>query len=416
MNKTKTILLVLALLLTAVSCKKSETDLGVNLQDPNTLYQGQKVEARFKAFTVVDDSLKTSNYSQGIFGNAQFPTLGSVEAVIYSQIAIASSTGIALSDTIAIDSVVMTLVVDTVYPVRPDSTRVNLHVKVMQLADTLSSTKGYYVFDQIPESSNCLFDSTVAYIYGTDSIRLKMRSSIYPVLTQTCSTEDFLNIVKGFSLRMDAETQSLVSVNFAATNTRLTLHYHNGREPMTYTFLINDMGACRFMNYTHQFTGTPLQPLQQTPPDSVAGDSRLYLVPMGGSRVRLYLQEFLDTFAVNHPTAVIHHAQLLLPLAGEGDTSTPKRIMAYKYLQDGTLTVITDAYYPYTINGYDGLRHRSDGYYRLRVTQHLQELLRAGKDYGTELVIDARRATPFPVTLNGTATASPARIEIIFSE
>ena len=43
-----------------------------------------------------------------------------------------------------------------------------------------------------------------------------------------------------------------------------------------------------------------------------------------------------------------------------------------------------------------------------------------GKDYGTELIVDARRSSAFPAVINGTdSTATqgnPIRIEFIFTE
>ena len=110
---------------------------------------------------------------------------------------------------------------------------------------------------------------------------------------------------------------------------------------------------------------------------------------------------------------------MLLPVSSEGDTHKPVRILANKCLSNGPSVMITDANVisnPYTYSGYDGYLHREEGYYRLRVTRHLQELLRAGRDYGTELYIDARRSTPFRTVIKGTDTDDPVRVVFIYSE
>jgi hypothetical protein len=52
----------------------------------------------------------------------------------------------------------------------------------------------------------------------------------------------------------------------------------------------------------------------------------------------------------------------------------------------------------------------------MRVTRHLQELLRSGVDYGTEIYIDARRSTAYRTVLNGTSTTNPVKVVFVYSE
>ena len=109
----------------------------------------------------------------------------------------------------------------------------------------------------------------------------------------------------------------------------------------------------------------------------------------------------------------------LLPVNNQADTQRPVRILANKRLADGTLTMVTDVNFvsnPYTYAGFDGYFHKDKGYYRLRVTRHLQELLRTGRDYGMDLYIDARRSSAFRTVLNGTATDNPVRVVFVYSE
>ncbi len=415
--------IIIALAFLAASCTVDKTDLGLDLQDPNTLYHGKSGRVLLEGCTVLDDSLSTVGYAAGVFGHATYANLGSVSAVLFSQISIANTTGIALSDEVVIDSAVMTLVIDTVYPVRPDSSTVTFHVQMRQLAENIQTDSNYMAPAFIPESDTYFFDDDVTYTYGTDSIRLVLNESIYPVLKQTCTREDFIERVKGFSLKMNNSDNCLVTVNLAATATRITLFYHTANaEGLRYNYVINN-NALQFMNYSHDYDGTPLSSLSAGQDASVEGSSRLYLLPLGGTKVRLNMQPFLDTFRVNHPTATIHHAELLLPTPAEGDTSRSVRITALKRQASGSSVYVTDANVlanPYTYSGFDGYYHRDKGYYRLRVTQHLQELLREGKDYGTELIVDARRSSAFPAVINGTdSTATqgnPIRIEFIFTE
>ena len=204
---------LLLLLVVPVACTEEDsTDLGLELQDPFTYYQGTRDTVQLTACTILDDSLWTAGYEYGIFGDLRRPLIGSVKAVLYSQIAVSSSTGINLTDGVIIDSVVMTLVVDTIYPVVPDSTPVTMHIIINQLAEDLRDTayRVTYSTQSLKESNVCFFDDEVTYY--ADSIRLRMRDEIYDVLRQNCSAEEFLHIVKGFSMKMAENSEKMLTV------------------------------------------------------------------------------------------------------------------------------------------------------------------------------------------------------------
>lgn len=412
---------LLLLLTVPMACtEKEQTSLGMDLQDPFTLYEGIRDTAYMTACTIFDDSLWTAGYEYGIFGDYEDAVFGKAEAVVYSQIAIPTTTGINLSDEVVIDSVVMTLVIDTLYPSVPDSTPVPLHVIIKQLDEPMmdSSYRMTLSSQHLKESDVCFFDGEVTYY--ADSLRLRMNESIYPVLKQKdCSTEEFLKIVKGFSLRLAEGSDRMVTVDFSSSETRLTLYYHTPMvESLVYTFVINsETGHC--MHFNHDYSGTVLAPIADGTADSLEGSQSLYLEPLGGTRVRLNLQPFLNNFRKAHPWAVVHYAELQLPVSDVDDTKRPLRLLAGRNHAQGPMTMVTDADFtvnPYTYGGFGGYYNKEKGYYLMRVTRHLQELLRSGVDYGTELYIDARRSTAYRTVLNGTATANPVKVVFVYSE
>lgn len=402
-----------------VACNKGESDLGVDLQDPYTFYNGVRDTVTLTAGTIFDDSLWTAGYDFGVIGDYQDEVFGEARATLYSQIGISSENGISLDNEVVFDSVVMTLVIDTVYPVVPDSTPVTFHLIVKQLAEPLRDSVYHATLSShsLLEDDVCFFDGDV--VYKADSIRVRMNESIYPVLRQNCTTEEFLERVKGMSLKLAEYSNKMMTIDLSATNTRLTLYYHTENvESLQYVFVINkEVGHS--MYFQHDYTGKAIEAIANHTVDSIAGGQRLYLEPLGGTRVRLNMQSFINRFRKEHPWAVVHYAELLLPVSSEGDTHKPVRILANKCFSNSPSVMITDANVlsnPYTYTGYDGYFHREEGYYRLRITRHLQELLRAGRDYGTELYIDARRSTPFRTVIKGTDTDDPVRVVFIYSE
>jgi len=408
----------LLLLLMPCACTEDETDLGMSLQDPFTLYQGTRDTIPLTAYTILDDSLSTVGYAAAVIGDYSDADFGDMKATLYSQIA-APSEGINISDAVIIDSVVMTLVIDTVYPVMPDSTPRTFHVIVNQLAETFKPDSSFTSTKMIPESNVCFFDDEVTYYF--DSVRLRLNENIYPVLRQSCTYDDFFDFSKGIAIKLADNSQTAVTVDLSASNTNLTLYYHTDAIDSTlqFVFTING-GAGHSMYYEHDYSGTPLATFATNRKDSISGTEKLYLEPLGGTRVRLNFQNFLDQFRKDHPTAVVHYAELILPVnASVTDTSMPVRILALKNYADSNSTYVTDANVltnTYTYGGFDGYYDREKNQYRLRVTRHLQELLRSGKDYGTELIIDARRSSAFRTIINGTDCANPVRIDFVYSE
>lgn len=411
------------LMLLPCGCTEDESTLGLDLQDPFTLYEGVRDTAQVSAWTMYDDSLSTAHYMAGAFGVYADESFGSVEAVVYSQISTPAE-GVRISDEVVIDSVVMTLVIDTVFPALPDSTPQPLHIVINQLAEPLNADSAYLSSDRIAESSTCFFDDVVTFV--ADSVRLKMRESIYPVLRQTCLQADFVAMVKGFALRLAQGSQKIVSVDLSAINTRLTMYYHtetaNGDTSagLQFVFLIGAEVA-HSMYFSHDYAGTPLATFATNHADSISGTNRLYLEPLGGTKLRLNLQPFLDRFRAEHPTAVIHYAELVLPVSDTANTQLPKQLWALKRNADGTSAYITDANVitnqsQNSVLGFDGKYHRDRHAYRMRVTRHLQELLRSGKDYGSEVIIDARRSSGFRAVLNGTTGQNPVMIDFVYSE
>ena len=416
--RKKLLPLVLLALVAFGACTEDESNLGINLQDPFTIYDGVRDTAYVTACTLFDDSLSATGVPVGVFGDFVDANFGSVTAVLYSQIS-TPEYGVRITDSVQIDSVVMTLVVDTVYPVPADSTPVPLHIVIHQLAEAVRTDSAYLITDSLEESSVCFFDGVVTYV--ADSIRIPMNENMIPILQQVSSQEDFLNSVKGISFRLAPNSRQMVSVDLATSNTRLTVYYRNpsiDTISRQFVFTINEEVA-HGVYVKHDYSGTPLANLGHGGNDTLEGSAKLYLEPLGGTRVRLNLQPFLNRFAAEHPTAIIHYAELLLPVYDTADTQTPVRIMAVRRSADGRLTYITDANVlsnPYTYSGFDGGYHRDRHLFRLRVTRHLQELIRSGKDYGTELLIDARRTSAFRTVINGTATDNPIRIDFVYSD
>ena len=403
------------LLIAVVGCTDEESGLGMNLVDGNTLYNGQQATLTANsALSIREDSLTTTNFSFGCIGNYQDATFGRVSATLYTQIALDEHTGsINMAENI-IDSVVLTLVKDHTYP---DSTATyNFHFEVMHLAEPLLTDTVYYSCDTLAVDPTAkYFDQTVT-VAPTDSIvRLKLDNSISTILNQTGSAEDFITATKGLRIRItDAGDDGMLGVNFKATNTCITVYHRYSADDTvdaTYPFLLGN-GTSHFIHFEHDYTSSVTGGA-----DSIDGTAALYIEPLAGYNLLISFDSAVRAFVAAHPTAVLHHAELLLPVTSPTTPSLPDRILAVAKRDSANDVYTDDLMMDITsMARFDGTYDASRNCYRLRVTQHLQGLLRAGVDHGTLLVLNSRRSSAARAIINGLSATDHPRIEFIYTE
>ena len=420
MKKTTPLLRILPLLgilcLLATACSDKETAIGTSITGDGTLYQGQQYTlVADRALSVRDDSLMTTGYSNynsyGIIGYYQDAAFGRVDAMLYTQIALPSNANDINFSGMTIDSVVLTLVKQQLYP---DTTgRYRFHFEVMQLAEPLLSDTLYCSKDSLQvDPAGLYYDADDSVRVEDTVIRLLLDNSIGDVLKQTASADEFVQRTKGLRVRLtDAGDMGMFSVNFAATRTCLTVYYRyrtTDTVSSRYTFLLGT-GTPRFTRFVHDYSSSVTLGA-----DSLDGSQKLYLEPLAGYSVQLSFDNSIRAFAAAHPSATVHYAELLLPLAPGADNVKPDGILAKP--ADGSQLYIDDLLDIYALSGFDGKYDETTHSYRLRVTQHVQGLLRAGHDNGLLLMLNGRQYNAARTFLCGPEAATPLKINIVYSE
>ena len=428
MNKRQILypLCVIAAMLFA-ACNEKESSIGVELQDPSTMYSGVVDTAYGRAYTMFEDSLLTSGQSNALVGSYVDPLVGSTEAVLFSQISTYNGSGVEFDQNCVIDSVVMSLFVSKLYSQDNNSKSYkNLHFEVYQTVESPQKDTSYYAFDEIAVSGKCFFDDVVR-IEENDSmvVRMKLNSEfVQYLLNKSYATEqDFVNAVKGVRIRLvndGTPIMALLNLKSSATNITTYYKYVNGSDTIARTFdLTVGQDLPHFSQFKNNYTGM-LSVFNNNTGDSIDGSRYLYLNPMGGTNIKIYFDSFVENFHRQHPHAVIHYAELLMPVADIAPASKPELIAAFKCYLNDVVVSIPDMYDTYTMSGYDGKYDAERGCYRLRITQHLQKTLNSGMDLGTLLVISGRRSSPEYTVINGSnfgaTSGNPIRIEFVYSE
>ena len=428
-----------------IGCEEKESDVGSALIDPSTMYNGTRDTVYLTGYTEYEDSLETSDYAFELIGKNSDPVMGKTLAYAYSQVGLADANGVNVSESSVVDSAVLRLVVTDVYSTQlstaglnalaPKSRVANLasryratqqaHIKVFQLGDTLTD-RSYYATDTVlTDYSTCFLDTVVSIGELPATLSLPLRSNIYNLLRQQATSAEFMERMKGIKIEVNSDEgddNMMLTVNFNAVSTRLTIYCKDSTAQTSYDFMIGHKTGStvkHFVHFAHTYDGTPLAQFanEQGRGDSISGGQALYLQPMGGTKVCMKLDpKWYSNFRKEHPYAVVDYAELTLPVTN-GDTNIMgARILAYKVASDSSMTLISDGSDASRYSGYDGYFSVEKGLYRIRVTRHLQQLLQAASDYGTVLVIDARRSSAKSTVLNGYAQESRPRITLVYSE
>lgn len=401
-------------------CSDEDNAIGIGIASEETLYNA-KYDTLYAdvARSLRDSMLSTGGNDYNIVGNYTDGTFGSVSAEIYTQVALPSESSSinlevikvdSVEYPITIDSVVLTLTKKTLYPDANAGYR--FLFEVAQLAEAVSSEDTMYRANSTiaVEPGHTLYCAVREVTASTKTIRMKLGDQAIQMVKYAGDNAGLVAHAKGLRIRIVGGhyDDGMLTTDFAATSTRLTAYYRYGSgatDTSHYDFSLSHP----FMHYWHNYSAAGVE----VGADSVEGTSRLYLEPLAGYRIKVGFDSTLAVFRTNHPKAVIHRAELLLPIS-TGDWGTkPDRIVAtYKPTATGTESYIND----YLLTGVDGYCDTANNVYRLNMPRHLQSLLRSGIDRGTYLNINARRSDAARIVLNGSRGNDRLKLAIVYTE
>lgn len=415
----KNFLPLLCLLLLATACQPDESAIGLGLQDPATLYDGQRDTLDCTAYTVAEDSLNTTNYSQGLLGRCSDPTFGTAEAIVYAQLANTADGGLYFSGS-SIDSCVLSLSLEQPFPSHLAQQEVlHIHFEVIRLAEPMQNSDDYtyYSFDSIPvDPSMVLFDGVVDMAQTDTAVRIPLNSKMADLIQghDFETNQQLIDALRGIRIRLKGSEEMMFTLNFNAAQSGLFIYRSIEEEYIPEPDVLSiGTGGTHFNRFVISHTG-PLAQLASL--DSLDGSHRLYLEPMGGTRLRIRMDDAIRSFHEAHPNAVVHYAELQLPMAPESDTLRPESLILMKQVNDTLAAYIPDMTDPVTSSTLNYKYQPAFDAYHLRITQHVQLMLRNGRDLGTYVLINSRRSSPARAIFNGTSASTPTRVIIVYTE
>lgn len=384
-----------------------------------------------EAYSVLEDTINTTNTSANILGHISDPIFGTSSAGIYTQLALGGST-VNFGDNPEIDSIVLTLQLSSYY----GDTTSRVDIRVHELDETLNPETKYYQTSTVSYKSTTLNYSTNGYTIqpGTSividtgmysahlRIRLSQQFGQYLLNHQDDLNNNFGDFLKGLYIEAVGHTGVcgyMLITNMTSALTGVTLYYHNQtNQGQRYTLSCNDQ-CVRFTHIDHNYSAS-------IDPDFVqevlqgqhnVGNNVLYVQGGGGVKTRItfpYLEHAFDQF---DQRVVIHRAELIITnVDPEEIYLTPPSNLTLQGIgkSDNSIRFLPDDDYYTSASYYGGTYNASTREYRFRITKYVQQLVLQQGDWSNSinLIVRGSAVRPHRLVFDGTNSSSPSRLRL----
>jgi hypothetical protein len=383
------------------------------------------------AYSVLEDSLKTSYTSLNLLGSQQDPMFGRTDASIYTQIVL-SSVDVDFGENPQPDSLILYLKYNGYY----GDTNTPLTVRVYEIAEDMNPDSVYYS-NQHKETLPAEIGHLSFYPKPTDSVVIdgaKVSATLrIPIAVNGNSfarkllnapeaaladNDEFVKYMKGLYIKADPVNYhgSILYFNMLANLSGMILYYQNAeKDSLSYTYLVTE--ACqRFNHFDHEkyLFANPGLRKQVIYKDTMLGNQINYLQGMSGIKMRIwfpYLKEWGKTHKVG-----INEAQLILTNIDEStDWTPPAKLALLQTSDDNKLSTLDDendgsAYFGGTYNS-------TTKEYRFRLNHYIQDIINQ-KDMGDGLtmIVSGSAVRANRLILSGPRAAqSPMKLRIVYS-
>ncbi len=391
MTQLKRAALLLALIVCLLSCKKEYNSIGLNMEDD---LLGTTMESfDVKAWSVLYDTLNTTNMSNQQLGELHDPVFGKTTASVYAQFLQSGSTPY-FGESPVLDSIVLTLQTASYY----GDTTAALRFEVYELNEDLSttddkyynySTTGHYADNLLnaPGASYKIRPNTPLTINEeilSPHLRIRLRPDFGQRLIDESvnwiTDEDILEDFKGLYITATSNhpTGCIFACNMTSALSGVTIYYHNSAgDGYSYTCRPSESGIS-YNNYNHYGYADANQDLRrQIINHDTTNIRRLYLQSMAGVRTRIEFPGIRDRFSVFNNKVVINRAELVISNCNPSEAvfTHPSGLSIQAVMKDGSLYYIPDDDMLSADGYFGGTYDASKGEYRIRITQYLQQLI-----------------------------------------
>ena len=398
------------LILSFASCKKKTSNIGQNSIEGGEILNSTVVDTfSLVSYSEYADSVITSTGSVGLLGSYNDPDFGNVNASIYTQLRL-SSTSPNFGDisSITFDSLVLGLKYEGSYGTLESQT-----FEVYELTDTMSLDTYYYSFSEKSINNQNLIDPahstltpdplTNIYIDTTETdaqLRLKLDTTLAKELVTEAinnssnfsSNEMFNEYFKGLKINVNNIGQSegdggIFYFSLNDPESKMTIYYQQDGVAKTFDFLINSSSA-KFNNVTVDNSGKDI--------DEVINNNALGLTKFYSQALKSRAVIELPGISNLPENIIIHEAKLLLPINSDNVYTAGDEV--------SVATKLEKAYNLYNIGS--GVYDLSTNAFELDLKSYIQSIITKERypvtidNINLELLIEGKKIYVYPKFFN----------------
>lgn len=383
-------ILLLSLVTILSSCKKEATDIGLSVQPEDELLNATLTDTfQLETYSVLEDSLKTSNLSNCLLGSYVDPIFGKSSAEVYTQFAL--STYLSTIDIVntTVDSVKLQLTYSGHYGVEDVQT-----FSVKKITEKFFKDSSYYSNQTltttgieliVPGDETQMIDHDNNVVVGADTLDPMLLLNLDPAFGMDilngvaggnlASESAFANFFYGLNISVNNVSQSTGQgcINYLDLNdaqTKMIIYYHENGTAKVLSMPIGSNQA-RFSSFTHDYTGTAIANQLSSP---ALGQEYFYVQAMDGLKGIVKIKG-IDGFK-NMGNIIINKAELFLPVQYfTTDIYSPSSSSILLYTNDeGDVSVTVDQVTSASV--YGGSYDNTKKGYTFNIGRHVQRIVK----------------------------------------
>ena len=406
------------------ACREEEAKVGGSLRHTDRIFTDTIDDIR--AFSMAEDSIRTSRMSAGIFGWVSDPVFGTVRSDIFVQFRL-SANAVDFGQDAELDSVILSLPYAGFF----GDTSYRLQVGVYELDESMHKDSSYYSARSLKVLNRQLASDrrlelhpfTKVCVTGEKQdaqIRIPLDKDYFvqKIMLKSGSAElldnaHFLPYFKGLLLRVEEKEGSgcLAYADVLNSLAAVTLHYHNKEhDSLTFQLVSNDStvfySRISHMAYSDAEAGLKRQVVDKLR-DSAA--CHLYVQASGGVKVQLGFPSLKSRFSGKR--VAVHKAELVLASdngvqGGYNPYFRPSALnMYYKRDSASTKTYFLPDYLNLGSDFFGGQYQQEDSSYHFLLSEYVQYVLmdRLSDSYPLYVVANGAAVQANRVRLKGPA-------------
>jgi hypothetical protein len=314
---------------TLASCKRPETNVGLDLQSAGDLLSAYQTDTLKLRLTVVrEDSLETDNLSTAVIGRMWHPLTGWHKGSLATQLRL-SAPDVDFGENPVIDSLYLSLHYTGSLFGQPAAQRLMVHrlTEPVLLDSTYYSNRDWQM-EEVDLADNgfqpIVLDPNREVIIGEDTLSPELRIYLTDEFGQSlldadpavyASNTEWTDFLPGLFIAPTATGagDGAVGIDLANGLSELVMHYHNDTDTLVYEFSINALCG-RANHFDHDWLGD-LAPFNQVDNAQLPPNEGLHVFSAAGSKI---LVEFPDLLELREqPELAVHKAELWLPVSEE---------------------------------------------------------------------------------------------------